>query len=531
MEWLEGPPAVLRREAHFGDRVIACFAERPTSVHGMIAEALARNPDGEAVVCGDERLTYRSLVERGEAVARALAARGIASGDRVAVLVGNRIEFVVILVACGRIGAIMVPMGIRLQTPEIAHILGDCGAKLLFHEAELASRLPPLDGVTAVAVGDGHSFADFVAGGAGHPDVRAAAIAEEDTAFILYTSGTTGRPKGAMIAHLNVVHSAMVYEHCMRLTAADRSIAPVPLSHVTGLIANIAAMIRVAGTLVIMPAFKASEFLALVARERITMTVAVPAMYNLCLLEPDFDAHDLSSLRIGGYGGAPMPPPTIEKLAAKLPGLMLVNAYGATETTSPTTVMPPRFTASHGDSVGVPAPGCDVMVVDDAGREVAPGETGEIWIRSGSVVKGYWANPAATTESFTGGYWHSGDIGSIDAEGFVRVFDRKKDMINRGGYKVFTAEVETVLAGVDGVIECAVIARPCPVLGERVHAIVVTREEGGPTAADLKARCLSALSDYKVPETVTVQTEPLPRNANGKVIKRQLREGLEALSR
>lgn len=531
MEWLEGPAAVLRREAHFGDRVIACFADRPASVQAMIAEAVARNPDGEAVVCGAERLSYRELAERGEALAKALAVAGLAPGDRVAVLLGNRIEFLTILVAAARIGAVMVPMGIRLQTPEIAHVLADCGARLLFHETELTDRLPDMPEIRRIGIGTGGGYGAFVGAGEGLAEAPVAEVAEEDTAYILYTSGTTGRPKGAMIAHLNVVHSAMVYEHCMRLTAADRSIAPVPLSHVTGLVANIAAMIRVAGTLVIMPAFKASDFLALSARERITMTVAVPAMYNLCLLEPDFDAYDLSALRIGGYGGAPMPTPTIEKLAAKLPGLMLVNAYGATETTSPTTVMPPRFTASHGDSVGIPAPGADVMVVDDAGREVPRGETGEIWIRSGSVVKGYWNNPAASAVSFTGGYWHSGDIGSIDAEGFVRVFDRKKDMINRGGYKVFTAEVETVIAGVDGVIECAVIARPCPVLGERVHAIVVVRESGGPTAATLKAACAAGLSDYKVPETVAVQTEPLPRNANGKVIKRQLREGLEAAPR
>ena len=173
----------------------------------------------------------------------------------------------------------------------------------------------------------------------------------------------------------------------------------------------------------------------------------VPAMYNLCLLQPDFDGYDLSSWRIGGFGGAPMPIATIEKLAAKIPGLKLINCYGSTETTSPSTIMPGELTAGHIDSVGLPCPGAEIIVVDAEGRELPRGEIGEIWIRSGSVIKGYWNNPKATAESFTGGFWHSGDLGSIDEENFVRVFDRQKDMINRGGLKIYSAEVESVLAG------------------------------------------------------------------------------------
>jgi acyl-CoA synthetase (AMP-forming)/AMP-acid ligase II len=249
----------------------------------------------------------------------------------------------------------------------------------------------------------------------------------------------------------------------------------------------------------------------------------VPAMYNLCLLQADFDGYDLSAWRIGGYGGAPMPIATIEKLAAKVPGLKLINAYGSTETTSPSTIMPPEFTIAHIDSVGLPCPGADIVVMDAKGHELPRGEIGEIWIRSGSVVKGYWNNPAATAEGFTAGFWHSGDLGSIDARGFVRVFDRQKDMINRGGLKIYSAEVESVLSGHASVVESAIIAKPCPVLGERVHAVVVTRS-GDVTEGDLRAWCAARLSDYKVPETMALTSEPLPRNANGKVMKRQLRE-------
>jgi long-chain acyl-CoA synthetase len=249
----------------------------------------------------------------------------------------------------------------------------------------------------------------------------------------------------------------------------------------------------------------------------------VPAMYNLCLLQPDFDSYDLSSWRIGGFGGAPMPIATIEKLAAQIPGLKLMNAYGSTETTSPSTIMPGELTAAQIDSVGLPCPGADIIVMDANGRELPRGEIGEIWIRSGSVIRGYWNNPKATSESFTGGFWHSGDLGSIDDENFVRVFDRQKDMINRGGLKIYSAEVESVLSGHPGVVESAIVAKPCPVLGERVHAVIVTRDNGT-SAETLRAWCAERLSDYKVPETMDLTLEPLPRNANGKVMKRQLRE-------
>jgi acyl-CoA synthetase (AMP-forming)/AMP-acid ligase II len=330
-----------------------------------------------------------------------------------------------------------------------------------------------------------------------------------------------------MLAHCNVVHSSMIFASCMQLTAADRSIAAVPLGHVTGVVANIMTMVRCAGALIIMAEFKAAEYLKVAMRERVTYTVMVPAMYNLCLLQLDFDSCDLSNWRIGGFGGAPMPVATIEKLKAKIPGLKLMNCYGSTETTSPSTIMPGELTASRIDSVGLPCPGAHIMVMDADGHELPRGEIGEIWIHSSSVIKGYWNNPAATAESFSGGFWHSGDLGSIDTENFVRVFDRQKDMINRGGLKIYSAEVESVLAGHPDVVESAIIAKPCPVLGERVHAVIVTRH-GDVSGNALRAWCAERLSDYKVPETMALTVEPLPRNANGKVMKRQLREAWAA---
>ena len=352
-------------------------------------------------------------------------------------------------------------------------------------------------------------------------------VGEQDTAMILYTSGTTGRPKGAMLAHCNIIHSAMIYEACMALTAADRSIAAVPLAHVTGVVANIMSMARCAGALIIVAEFKAAEYLKIAARERVTQTVMVPAMYNLCLLQADFDRHDLTPGGSEASAARRCRSPPSSNWRPRFPGLKLINAYGSTETTSPSTIMPPELTAAHIDSVGLPCPGAHIIVVDADGRELPRGEIGEIWIHGGSVISGYWNNPKATAESFTGGYWHSGDLGSIDAENFVRVFDRQKDMINRGGLKIYSAEVESVLAGHPGVVESAVIAKPCPVLGERVHAVIVTRNSDV-TGEALRAWCAERLSDYKVPETMALTDEPLPRNANGKVMKKQLRDAWAA---
>jgi acyl-CoA synthetase (AMP-forming)/AMP-acid ligase II len=348
-------------------------------------------------------------------------------------------------------------------------------------------------------------------------------IAEEDVFCLLYTSGTTGRPKGAMLTNLGTVHSVMHFEYGMGLRHADEvSILAVPASHVTGLVAIILTMVRVAGCTVLMPVFKARHFLELSAREKMTHSLLVPAMYNLCLLDPDFSRFDLSRWRVGGFGGAPMPQATISSLAETLPQLTLMNCYGSTETTSPATLLPAGEAARRGDSVGKPLHCVELIVVGDDGRELPPGQSGEIWIAGPMTVPGYWNNPEGDRAGFAAGYWRSGDIGSMDVEGYVRVFDRKKDMINRGGFKIYCIEVENALAYHPGVIECAVIGTPCPVLGERVRAVVVPADPK-PTVEELRKFCAERLSDYKVPEFVTFLSGPLPRNANGKVLKDDLR--------
>ncbi len=514
------PPPAIRHETHFRDRVVRCYAERLDNVHALFARALAQSPDADALVFEGRRWSYRALDEEAARVAGGLAELGVGAGDRVAMLVGNRPEFVFALLGTLRLGAIAVPMGTRLQTPEIAYIVEHCGAGVLVHDAELADRLPDAADVPGLRC-------RVVECPRAAPRDAAAGVREEDTAVILYTSGTTGRPKGAMLTHLNIVHSAMHFQQGMDLRAAERSLLAVPASHVTGLVAIIVAMWQTGGATVLMNEFKAPAFLALAARECITHTVLVPAMYNLCLLQPDFAGHDLSAWRIGGYGGAPMPEATIATLAQRLPRLQLINAYGATETTSPTTLLPADRVALRPDSVGLPLPCAEVVVMGPDGCEVPYGEAGELWIRGPMVVPGYWNNPEATRDSFVAGFWRSGDVGSIDADGYVCVFDRIKDMLNRGGYKIFSVEVEHVLSHHPGVLESAIVGKPCPVLGERVHAFV-TRRDPALDADTLKAFCAARLADYKVPESFTLLDEPLPRNANGKLLKRTLRERLPA---
>jgi acyl-CoA synthetase (AMP-forming)/AMP-acid ligase II len=515
----------LRHETHYGDRVVRCFAQRPTSIDAMFRAAVAHAPQRDALVLGEERVSYRALDDTIEAIAANLTQRGFQKGDRIALLLGNCFEFIYAVLACARAGIIVVPMSIRQRAPESEFILNQCEAAGLIYQADLAEHLP------APAATPHLRERFIVGGGPGTPfaalavpaDFAGAAIAEEDTFALLYTSGTTGRPKGAKLTHLGTVHSLLHFEYGMALRDGDVSVLAVPASHVTGLVAIILTMIKVAGTTVLMPVFKARAFLELAGQSRMTHTLIVPAMYNLCLFDPEFTKLDLSHWRVGGFGGAPMPEATIGKLAAILPKLMLINAYGSTETTSPVTLLPPGEVAEHADTVGKTLPCADIIVMDDDGREVAPGTSGELWIAGPMVVPGYWNNAEADRAAFSGGYWKSGDIGSIDAQGYVRIHDRKKDMINRGGYKIYCIEVEGVLARHPGVIECAVIGRPDPVLGERVHAVIVPRAADIDTA-ELKAFCAQNLSDYKVPESFALLPDALPRNANGKVLKTALRE-------
>jgi long-chain acyl-CoA synthetase len=518
----------MRDEVHYGDRLVRCYVDRPPHVDQMFKNATARHPSAVALVDGNRRMTYAELHQRVGHVAANLAALGIARTDRVALMIANRSEFVECVLAVARLGAISVPINVRQQRPEIEAALADSEAKVFIYDSEVVARVP--DAAALPALTHRYTIGTPDPGALAYADLlkpapapKEGAIAEDDVVSILYTSGTTGRPKGAMLTHLSVVHSCLHYRDALGLGPEEVSVLAVPASHVTGLVAIILTMILVGGRVVILPTFNARRFLELASAERISHTILVPAMYNLCLLDQQFDRYDLSSWRVGGYGGAPMPLATIDTLANKCPRMSLCNAYGATETTSPTTLMPLGEGLAHADSVGKVVPCGEVRVMDEFGREVATGGSGEIWIAGPMVVPGYWNNPQANAENFVGGYWKSGDIGARDPGGYFKVFDRKKDMINRGGFKIYSAEVENVLSRHPAVLECAAVARPDPVLGEKVQVFVVARADEI-SEAELKQFCAQRMADYKVPDFVTVMPEALPRNANGKVLKEALKQ-------
>ena len=519
-------------ETHYDGRRVRCYAERPADLAVMFRELVNRQPDRAAIVAGETRLTFAALDDRVARIAGGLAALGVGIGDRVALLLDNDWPFVAALLACNRIGAICVPIGIRQRRAELEYLLVDCGAKVLIHEFALAENVPSAETVPdlshRLSVGGKSKGAQpFESLLAHDPRNGTAAIEPESVAVILYTSGTTGRPKGAMLTHFGIIQSSLAFSRCLSFTADERALAAIPLSHVSGLVGIFYSTLIAGGALMAVRAgYKIPELLALAAREQVTYTIMVPALYTLAVMEPDLSGYDLSTWRIGCFGGAPMPEATIAKLARLLPNLVLVNAYGATETTSPTTIMPPGLNPDHPDSVGQVVPCGRVDIRGQDGTVLGPGETGELWISGPMVVPGYWNRPDANREAFIDGAWRSGDIGTVDADGFVKVFDRLKDMINRAGFKVFSAEVENVLNHHPEVVEAAVVGRPDPVLGERVHAFIRPVEGSAIDEAAVRAFCTERLSDYKVPESVTLTAEPLPRNANGKLQKPVLRQQL-----
>jgi acyl-CoA synthetase (AMP-forming)/AMP-acid ligase II len=516
----------IRKECHW-DRLMACYADRPLNVNDMLAKSWASSADKLAVVDGSVRMNYRELEHAVTTLATGLAARGVAFGDRVAVMLPNQLEAVLSVLAIARLGAVLVPLGIRLKEPEISYIFGDAEPVAVIYAPDYAAEMPTAGPAIAMR---------FECGGAAWQDMMQPgqqmsappiSLNEHDAFGIIYTSGTTGKPKGAVLTHLNVVHSCLHWEDAHQLTRDERTLVCVPWSHVAGLCGVVLPFLAIGGSLILMREFKRRDFLELAQKERITHALMVPAMYGLCLLEPDLDTFDLNNWRIGAYGSAPMPEPTIQRFAQAFPALQMCNCYGATETTSPATMMPRGDGVAHAESIGKTVPCGDIVVMDEQGCEVAAGEEGELWIAGPMVVPGYWKNEQANAISFAGGYWKSGDIGAIDAAGYVRIADRKKDMVNRGGFKVYPAEVESVLAGIEGVIEAAVIGQPDDMLGECVVAFLNVSTDLEPEM--VRSYCAQRMADYKVPGRVVIGKTPLPRNANGKIQKADLREAAKLL--
>lgn len=522
--WSASETEGIVRSSHF-QRDLLVFANRPKNWNEILRRTASRFPDKEALVMDESRISYREMLEVTEFIASHLYHdHGIRKGDRVAVLLGNCIEYPLLFFACSRIGAITILLNTRLGNKELEYLLEQSKPKILFTNTEFATNVENFNLASIkFIVGDDrgfHSFVDLCVQIDSAPSID---INEEDPLYIMYTSGTTGIPKGAVGSHLGTIHSVICYHRIFKTTESDRSLDAVPLFHVTGLMGQLLHMVFIGGTNVLMKRFKAPEFNRLLSEENITFSFNVPTVYVMMMSDPSFDLYSYETVKILAYGGAPMSPQTIKQLKKAFHGVRLHNAYGATETSSPTTVMPSGYQEKKITSVGLPIPVIEVKIVDSQGEVCPPLQVGELWIKGPNVVSGYWENEEANRHSFAGDYWRSGDLALMDEDGFIYIMDRMKDMINRGGEKIFSVEVENVLYSHPKVLEAAVVGIPDEVFGEQVKAVVVTKEGERLTALEIQQFLKGFLADYKVPKVVEFWKE-LPRNPGGKVIKSLLKD-------
>ena len=487
----------------------------------------------------DRHLTHAALNAAVNRFASALARRGVGRGDRVALLVGNRPEFVVAYYGAAKAGAVSVPLNTRLSGRELAYILADSGASLLVAQEDfwpaLAGRRAELSALREVVwVGEAgppagaRPFEAFLAEGEeAEPEEAASSGA---LASICYTSGTTGLPKGALLTHRNILVNGRNCEAVFRCTESDRTLVAVPLFHVTGLTSQLIAMGYVGASCVLMPRYKTEEVMRFIEKFRVTHLIAAPTIFVLMLMHERCADYDMGCLRIAAYGGGPIAPETVREIKARFPRAEAIQLYGLTETSGMVTYHPDEMALAKPTSVGRLAPECELCTVDESGDPLPPGGVGELCARAPNVVSGYWNKEEATAEAMRGGWFHTGDLARYDEDGYYYILDRKKDMICRGAENIYSKEVEDVLYTHPAVMEAALYGVPDRVFGEVPRAAVVLRPGKSAEEEEIRAFCAGRLADYKVPTKVRFLAE-LPKNANGKILKRALREsdpGLQA---
>jgi long-chain acyl-CoA synthetase len=484
------------------DRGVARYRDRPASLVEMLRASVERDPTATALVeLGGRSIAYGELLERATHVAGGLRDAGVARGERVAIRLANGIDWVLAFFAIQLLGAVAVPVNMRLTEDEVAYVLDDSGASYVFQPgASLPSGAPS-------AVDD---------------------LGPEDLAAIFYTSGTTGFPKGAMTTHANFLTNS---ENAFRCLFTERSEGPnistlvsVPLFHVTGCNSQLIPLLELGGRVEILSGpLDFPGFFRAVGEHGVNQLVSVPAIYHALMRQPSFPQLDTSGVRWVSYGGAPIAESLVHAIQQAFPNARVGNGFGLTETSSLTSFLPHEEAAEHADSVGFALPVVD-LALDDSDPESG---VGELLVRGPNVVQGYWNKPDSSTETFVDGWLHTGDVARVDDDGLLYIVDRKKDMINRGGENVYSIEVENVLAGAPGVAEAAVVAVPDEMMGEKVGAVIVMAADEGLEVEEVIAYCRARLADFKVPQYVAVRQEPLPRNPGGKLLKKQLREKID----
>ena len=531
-------------EAEIRGTPVTVFRNAPPSLREIVATTRARGDD-IFLVYENERWTFTRFADEVDALAATLVERyGIAKGDRVAIGMRNYPEWVVAFAAITSLGAISVSLNAWWTEDELDYALEDCGARVLIADRERLERSEAarkrLD-IDVIVVRDETSadvdrWEDLVVPGTPMPDVR---IDPDDDATILYTSGTTGRPKGAVSTHRSIVQALLGFGcrsavERLRAPEAPRSdealafILVVPLFHVTGCVPVMLSCMASGLKLVIMYKWDADRALELIERERVTNFVGVPTQNWDLLASPRFAEHDTSSLRNVGGGGAPAPPELVRRMQSNFPKASPGIGYGMTETNAYGPQNSGADYIAHPTSTGRATPILEIEVRDLEGTALPPGEPGEIWFKGPHLIRGYWNKPEDTAEVIVDGWLRSGDIGRIDDEGFVYVEDRAKDMVLRAGENVYCAEVEAALYEHPNVHEAAVFGIPHERLGEEVAAAVLPRAGATVTKEELQAHVGERLASFKVPSLITIVDAPLPRNASGKILKRELRDQLTA---
>jgi fatty-acyl-CoA synthase len=479
----------------------------------------ATSADSVALVYGEgEQQTYGELGDRAARWAAVFTARGVGRGERIAFLGENQPAFVEVLFGAARAGVVFVPVNTRLAAPEVGHILADSGAKLLVHDDKCATVGTEAAGdLPRIAVG---AEAD-AALAAVEPAPETPGVGLDDPAAILYTSGTTGRPKGAVLTHGNLTWNSLNVLVDVDIVSTDVALVISPLFHAASLGMGLLPVLLKGGTVVLERAFDAGRTLRIIQERGVTMLSGVPTTYQFMAEHPDWASTDLSTLAKLTCGGSPVPTRVLEAFEAR--GLSFSQGYGLTETSPGATYLPATRTRAKMGSAGQSHFFTEVRVVDEHGESLVPGEIGEIQVRGPNVTPGYHGNPAATAEAFTAdGWFRTGDLGSFDDEGYLFVADRLKDMIISGGENIYPAEVEDLILGLDEVTGAAVVGIPDERWGETPWAVVTLRPGADLTTERLAEHLNGRIARYKIPKNVVVVDE-LPRTASGKVRKLDLR--------
>ncbi len=486
----------------------------------LLERAAADHPGRPAIRLDDLVLTYSQLREAAGQVTSLLISAGIAPGDRVGLMLPNIPAFPIAFYGALGAGAVVVPMNPLLKSREVAYYLGDSGAKAMFAwhgAAGEAAKGAAGAGAQVIGVDD----ADLSAVLAGVPlEPASAPAAEDDTAVILYTSGTTGRPKGAQLTHAGLVRNArLTAETLLNNSPDDVMMGCLPLFHCFGLTCGLNATVMAAGTLTLLPRFEAGKALEIIERDTVTIFEGVPTMYAGMLHHPRAGVARAASLRLCVSGGAALPVEILRGFEERF-GCMILEGYGLSETSPVASFNHPDKPRKPG-SVGTPVEGVQMRLVGADGATVPPSEIGEIAIRGHNVMKGYWGKPEATAEAIPDGWFRTGDLGRVDEDGYYYIVDRKKEMIIRGGYNVYPREIEDVLYEHPAVAEAAVIGLPHPDLGEEVAAAVTLKPGATATADELRNFARDRVAAYKYPRHVWLVPE-LPKGPTGKILRRDV---------